>query len=46
MEDAKAKDLIARGIADEYKGEFPPKNKTKFDLKNLTDGKNNRQNQG
>lgn len=31
----KAQDLIKRGLADEYKGAYPPNGKTKINLKDL-----------
>jgi len=35
MNDVKARAMIDLGIVEEYKGEFPPKKKTKIELKNL-----------
>lgn len=33
--DKEAKDLIEQGLADPYLGEYPPRNKMKFNLKDL-----------
>jgi hypothetical protein len=35
VNDKVANDLKARGLADEYKGQYPPKKKIKFNLKDL-----------
>jgi hypothetical protein len=35
MEQNKANDLIERGLADLHTGEYPPKGKAKFNLKDL-----------
>lgn len=43
MDDAKANELIGKGIVERYFGEFPPKNKVRIELKDITNnGKNYR----
>lgn len=38
----KGNELISKGVAKEYKGDWPPKGKTKINLKDLKgDGKDN-----
>lgn len=40
VSDSYGKKIIAEGSAEKYTGEYPPRKKMKFDLKNLTNGKN------